>query len=120
MFWLIIALAVFLDQWTKYAIQTSYVLNETVRFLPGILDITYVHNYGAAFSTLQNKQMFLIIFTSLTMLAITTYTLKPEKNPQSRSSCLCADCGRWPWESYQQGDVRIRGGFSEYLHSSCF
>lgn len=79
MFWTIIVVAVFLDQISKMFVQLSCVLNETIPFIPGVLDITYIHNYGAAFSILQNKQTFLIIFTSLAMLAITIYVIK-EKN----------------------------------------
>ncbi len=79
MFWMILAAVVFADQLSKYVIQTSYILNETVPFISGILDITYVHNYGAAFSILQNKQAFLIAFTAIAMLAITIYTLKQQK-----------------------------------------
>lgn len=80
MFAIIIAAVVLADQLTKYIIQSTCVLHETIPFLPGVLDITYVHNYGAAFSILQNKQIFLILFTSAAMLAITIYVLKQQKN----------------------------------------
>lgn len=76
MFWIIIAAVVLLDQYAKLLIQSSCILNETIPFIPGILDITYIHNYGAAFSILQNKQTFLILFTSVAMLAIVAYVIK--------------------------------------------
>lgn len=80
MFGIIIAAVVVADQLSKYAVQSTCVLNKTIPFLPGFLDFTYVHNYGAAFSILQNKQIFLILFTTAAMLAITGYVLRQQKN----------------------------------------
>ena len=80
MFVIIVFSIVLLDQLSKYTIQTTCVLNETISIVNGIFDITYVHNYGAAFSILQNKQTFLIIFTTIAMIAITIYTLKLQKS----------------------------------------
>lgn len=76
MFWMIIIVVVFLDQISKFFVQSSCVLNQTVPFISGIFDITYIHNYGAAFSILQNKQTFLIVFTSIAMLAIVIYFIR--------------------------------------------
>jgi len=75
-FWTIIVVVVLLDQASKLWIQSSCVLNETIPFISGVLDITYIHNYGAAFSILQNKQTFLILFTSIAMVVITAYVIK--------------------------------------------
>lgn len=58
MFWIIIIVVVFFDQFSKFLVQQSCVLNETIPFISGIFDLTYIHNYGAAFSILQNKQIF--------------------------------------------------------------
>jgi signal peptidase II len=78
-FGFIIAAVVVADQLSKYAVQSTCILNQTIPFLPGLLDLTYVHNYGAAFSILQNRQLFLIVFTSAAMLAITIYVFKQHK-----------------------------------------
>ncbi|MBR6500366.1 MAG: signal peptidase II [Firmicutes bacterium] len=62
-----------LDWLTKYWIQTSMALNDTIPVIDGIFHITYIHNYGAAFSILQGKQSFLLIVTGIAMIAILAY-----------------------------------------------
>ncbi|MBR5001143.1 MAG: signal peptidase II [Firmicutes bacterium] len=62
-----------LDWLTKYWIQTSMALNDTIPVIDGIFHITYIHNYGAAFSILQGKQSFLLIVTGIAMTAILAY-----------------------------------------------
>lgn len=42
-----------LDQWTKYAVMDCFSLYQSVQVLP-FFNITYVHNYGAAFSFLDS------------------------------------------------------------------
>ncbi|MGK0372254.1 MAG: signal peptidase II, partial [Glaciecola sp.] len=45
------ALIFVFDQWSKYAIVDSMRLYESIQ-LTGFFNLTYVHNYGAAFSFL--------------------------------------------------------------------
>lgn len=47
------AIVFVLDQWTKYAVMGSMKLYDSIEVLP-IFNITYVHNYGAAFSFLHD------------------------------------------------------------------
>jgi signal peptidase II len=75
----IIAAIVLTDQITKHLVSSSLELNQTVHVFSGLLDLTYIHNYGAAFSILQNKQAFLITFTGIAMAAIVIYVLKERK-----------------------------------------
>jgi len=42
-----------LDQWSKYAVLDSMNLYQSIEVLP-FFNLTYVHNYGAAFSFLSN------------------------------------------------------------------
>ena len=79
MFGWIIAAIVLTDQITKHLVSSSLELNQTVHVFSGLLDLTYIHNYGAAFSILQNKQAFLITFTGIAMAAIIIYVLKERK-----------------------------------------
>ena len=79
MFWWIAAGIVSLDQITKYLVRSGMELNQTVPILRGMLDLTYIHNYGAAFSILQNQRALLIAFTGLAMTAIVIYILKEQK-----------------------------------------
>ena len=62
-----------LDQITKYFIQTNMDLNKSVPVVEGIFHITYIHNYGAAFSILQGKQIVLIGVTLIAIAAVLTY-----------------------------------------------
>lgn len=90
MFWIIIVVVVFLDQLTKMVVQSSCVLNQTIPFIAGVFDITYIHNYGAAFSILQNKQIFLIVFTSFAMLTIAVYVIKEKRKLLSAETIALA------------------------------
>ena len=68
-----------LDWLTKHWIQTSMALNDTIPVIDGIFHITYIHNYGAAFSILQGKQAFLLVVTGIAMLAMAVYMVYGQK-----------------------------------------
>lgn len=60
--WLLIAVAiVVLDQWTKYLVSSVLVYGQRINVLP-FLDLTYVHNPGAAFSFLADAGGWQIVF----------------------------------------------------------
>ncbi|WLD58854.1 signal peptidase II [Salinispirillum sp. LH 10-3-1] len=60
--WLLIAVIVIvLDQWTKSLVSSALAYGQRINVLP-FLDITYVHNPGAAFSFLANAGGWQIIF----------------------------------------------------------
>ena len=51
------------DQFTKYLTVANIALYEDVPFLPGLLQLTYVQNTGAAFSSFLGQQwLFALIF----------------------------------------------------------
>jgi signal peptidase II len=88
-FWWIIGTVVVSDQLTKYLIRSTVELNQTVHVFSGLLDLTYIHNYGAAFSILQNKQTFLITFTGIAMVAIILYVIRQgNKLPRAEVAAL--------------------------------
>ena len=63
-----------LDQFTKYLTLANIAFGEQISFIPGFLRFTYVRNYGAAFSSLQNQQwLFALIFLAFTGLIIWEY-----------------------------------------------
>ena len=58
---IILMALVALDQLSKYwTIMVLAPKGESISLLPGILELTYVENYGAAFGILQNNRFFLI------------------------------------------------------------
>lgn len=63
------ALAIILDQWTKWLASTTLTYHEPVPILP-VLNWTLAHNYGAAFSFLSNAggwQQYFFIGLASTM-----------------------------------------------------
>ena len=79
MYFIIIAIVIAADQVTKYLIQSNMNLNESIPLLDGIFHITYIHNYGAAFSSFQNKTAFLITVQCVVILAVLAYLIKKRK-----------------------------------------
>lgn len=67
---LVCAAMVGLDQLVKYLVVSNMQLNQIIPVVPGILNLRYIQNDGAAFSFLAGKQIFLIIATSVALLAI--------------------------------------------------
>ena len=62
------------DQFTKYLTVANIALYEDVPFLPGLLQLTYVQNTGAAFSSLEGQQwLFALIFALFTALIVWEY-----------------------------------------------
>lgn len=59
-----------LDQWFKHWITVNLPLGETQAFLPGIVQLRTVHNYGAAWSSFSGQRWLLVGVTSLIMLAV--------------------------------------------------
>jgi len=59
------------DQFTKYLTVMNIALYEDVPFIPGLLQLTYVQNTGAAFSSFQGQQwLFAVIFVIFTVLIV--------------------------------------------------
>ena len=67
---------IFLDQYIKYLIIDNLKLKQSFILVPKILKITYLKNYGAAFSVLFKKTKLLIFFASLIILFFIFYIIK--------------------------------------------
>ena len=64
------------DQFTKYLTVANIALYEDVPFIPGLLQLTYVQNTGAAFSSFEGQQwLFALIFIILTVLIFREYRM---------------------------------------------
>lgn len=69
--------AVAADQLTKYLVVQNIPLHTCVPALPGIFELTYVQNTGAAFSMLEGAQwLFLVMFVLLTAGLIWEFSTK--------------------------------------------
>jgi signal peptidase II len=68
---LLSALIVVLDQWYKGFVARRLVqVGSSAAFLPGILRLTLVHNYGASWGILAGKTTLLLAVTALVCLGI--------------------------------------------------
>ena len=65
------------DQITKYLTVANIPLYADVPFLPGVLQLTYVQNTGAAFSSFEGQQwLFALIFVVFTGAIVYEYVKK--------------------------------------------
>lgn len=71
--WISMLIFVF-DQWSKYAILSSMNLYESIQ-LTGFFNLTYVHNYGAAFSFLYDAGGWQVYFLSAVALSVSALIL---------------------------------------------
>ena len=66
---LLILALICLDQWLKIWVSTNIALNHSQHFIPGIMDLTNLHNYGAAWSMFQGQQRHQILLCLSLILA---------------------------------------------------
>ena len=71
---LFVAFIVAADQLSKYLTVTFIPLFAKMRFIPGVLNLTYIRNTGAAFSSFEGQQwLFALIFAVFTVLLVWEY-----------------------------------------------
>ena len=82
------------DQFTKYLTVANIALQEDVPFIPGLLQLTYVQNTGAAFSSFEGQQwMFALIFAAFTVGILWEYFKKPMGFSTFERWCIAAVYG---------------------------
>lgn len=80
---LVIVVLVAFDQFSKYLIVTNIKEGaSSIELIKGFFNITYVKNYGAGFSILQNQKMFLIV-VSIIAIVVVSYLLIKSKNKET-------------------------------------
>lgn len=60
-FWLVVAIVMILDQTTKLAVRSLMEVGESRTLVPGLFDLLYVRNDGAAFSMGQGAGVLFVI-----------------------------------------------------------
>ncbi|EGO8406465.1 signal peptidase II [Enterococcus faecalis] len=78
-YFLISALLVGLDQWSKYLTVQNISLGETKEFIPGFLSLTHLRNTGAAWSLLEGKMIFFYVVTVIVSVVIIYLLIKNYK-----------------------------------------
>ena len=88
------ALIVACDQFAKSLTVASIPQGEAVPFLPGLLQLTYVRNTGAAFSSFEGQQwLFALVFAFFTGLVLYEYFKKPMGFTAFERWCIAAIYG---------------------------
>ncbi len=91
---LLAAAVVVLDQVTKYLTVIYIPLYESIPFLPGLLQLTYVRNTGAAFSSFEGQQwLFALVFVVFTGIIAYEYFKKPMPFSKWERWCIAAIYG---------------------------
>jgi signal peptidase II len=72
----IAVLIVVLDQVSKSLVRAQFVVGETVRLVPGVLDLTLTKNSGAAFGILSGRQPVFIGVSLLIVIVILIYLVR--------------------------------------------
>ena len=82
------------DQITKALVLVHIPLHGDVDVLPGVVGLTYVKNYGAAFSSFQGMQwLFAIIFILFTVAVVWEYCKKSMPFTRFERWCIAAVYG---------------------------
>ena len=82
------------DQITKYLVVANIPLYADVPVLPGIVQLTYVQNTGAAFSSFEGQQwLFALIFVVLTGAILWEYFKSPMPFTKLERWCIAAIYG---------------------------
>lgn len=80
MYYIIIIVAVLLDQIVKYMIRTNMDLYESIPVIDGVFHITYIQNTGAAFSMFSGHTGLLALITVIITIGILVYLFKLRKD----------------------------------------
>ncbi|MCF0123592.1 MAG: signal peptidase II [Ruminiclostridium sp.] len=75
-YFILAAVIVAADQAVKYLVRSNIDLGQVVSFLPGLLDLTFVKNTGAAFSSLAEHTWLLTLISALASLAMAVILVK--------------------------------------------
>ena len=88
------AVIVVLDQLAKYLTIANIALYDAIPFIPGLLELTYIQNTGAAFSSFEGQQwLFALIFVLFTGMILYEYFKKPMPFSSLERWCIAAIYG---------------------------
>lgn len=79
---LTIVVLVSADQFSKFLVVKNISESQQIELIDNFFNLTYVKNYGAGFSILQNQRIFLIV-VSFAAVILMTYLLKKSKSNET-------------------------------------
>ncbi len=71
----VVAVLVGLDQLTKWLAVVYLKSGEPVTLIPGVLQLSYAENEGAAFGMLQGGRWFFVVLTGMMLVALLVFVL---------------------------------------------
>lgn len=78
-----------LDQWVKHWIAANLPLGEGMDFLPGLVELRTVHNYGAAWSSFSGMRWLLVTVTTCIVLAVLAILVRRAvRHPLGVAACF--------------------------------
>ena len=86
---LLCAVLVFLDQYTKYLAVTFLKPRGSVSLIPGVLELRYLENRGAAFGILQNRQWVFVIFAVVCLILCAWISFRFAVDGRHKGSQIC-------------------------------
>ena len=78
-----------LDQWVKFWTVANLELSESAPFLPGLVELLRVHNYGAAWSSFSG-QRWLLLGVTVCIMAFVAFLLARRivRHPMGLAACF--------------------------------
>ena len=76
LYFLLFAATIAADQWLKYWTVTTLELGESTAFIPHVMQLTRLHNYGAGWSMLSGQTVLLVAMTAVLLIGVTVLLFK--------------------------------------------
>jgi len=86
---LLILLLVGFDQLTKYIVEATMRLYQSIEVIDGFFSITFVTNTGAGWSILEGQMVFFYIMTVIASATMIYYIVKSDKNNKLFRLAFC-------------------------------
>lgn len=84
---LTIIVFVSVDQFSKFLVVRNLTENVSIKLIDDFFNLTYVKNYGAGFSILQNQKTFLIVVTIIAVILVSYMLYKSKNNEYFQRVC---------------------------------
>lgn len=73
------SIGIIVDQALKILVESFFYINQSITVIDSFFFLTYVRNYGAAFSILNGNRLFFIIIAIIALLVFYLFFLKEKK-----------------------------------------